>query len=134
MLVTTLPAFATCCALLLYLALSLNVSRARGRYGIAAPATTGHPEFERRFRVQQNTAEQLILFLPSLWLFAFLVSAAGAAALGLLWVAARALYALGYYRRAERRGIGYAVALFCSAVLLLGSFTAVLRALALGLW
>ena len=29
---------------------------------------TGHPEFERAVRVQMNTIEQFVIFLPLLWL------------------------------------------------------------------
>ena len=56
-------------ALLEYFATAFLCGKARVRYGIAAPATTGDPTFERYFRVQQNTMEQLILFLPAILLF-----------------------------------------------------------------
>src|SRR5215472_3834074 len=64
-----LPALVTALALALYLGTVIAVMRARGHYGIAAPATSGHPVFERLFRIQQNTLEQLVLFLPALWLY-----------------------------------------------------------------
>jgi hypothetical protein len=37
------------------------VGRARGKYGVQAPATTGHPDFERANRVPVNTFETLII-------------------------------------------------------------------------
>ena len=53
-------------ALLEYWIFLIMTGQARGRFGVAAPATTGHPVFERYFRVQMNTIEQLVLFLPGL--------------------------------------------------------------------
>ena len=57
-------------ALLQYVAFGMLVGRARGRYGVKAPAITGHEVFERYFRVQQNTLELLVVMLPAIWLFA----------------------------------------------------------------
>ncbi|MGJ8631887.1 MAG: MAPEG family protein [Glaciecola sp.] len=54
----------------------------RTKYKVAAPAVSGHPIWERRYRVQQNTLEQLIIFIPALWLFASFVSPSIAAAVG----------------------------------------------------
>lgn len=65
------PSLVTVSALLLYQILALNVGRARAKYKIIPPATTGDPNFERVLRVQQNTLEQLVFFLPSLWLFSY---------------------------------------------------------------
>jgi len=61
-----LPAFITVLALLLYAGVCGNVLRARRRSRIRAPAVTGADDFERAFRVQQNTLEQLVLFVPAL--------------------------------------------------------------------
>ena len=58
----------TLLALLLYLIVSLNVGEARRKYEVRAPATTGNEHFERAYRVQMNTLEQMAFFLPSLWL------------------------------------------------------------------
>lgn len=44
------------------------VGRARGKFQIKAPATSGHPDFDRAFRAHQNTLEQTVMFLPLLWL------------------------------------------------------------------
>ena len=86
-----------------------------------APATSGAPEFERAFRIQQNTLEQMMLFLPSLWLFAALVSDSWAGVAGLAWVIGRILYALGYARAAEKRSAGFGVAILANLVLLIGA-------------
>lgn len=94
--------------------------RARGRHGIPAPATTGHPEFERYFRVQQNTIEQLVVFLPGIALFAYYVSAPVAAVLGLVFILGRALYAVAYVTDPARRGPGFLLTLLANLVLLFG--------------
>jgi hypothetical protein len=75
-------AIVTVLALLQYFFFGYQVGAARIRYDVAAPATTGHPLFERNFRIHQNTLEQLIAFLPGLWLFGWYVHALVAAALG----------------------------------------------------
>ena len=79
-------AIVTLLAVGFYFFTGIAVARARVKFGIMAPATAGHPDFERVFRVQMNTLEWMPLFLPSLWLFALYVSDAGAAAIGVVWV------------------------------------------------
>jgi hypothetical protein len=51
-------------AVLQYFVFGLAVGRARGRYGIPAPATAGHPDFERYYRIHMNPLEQLAVLLP----------------------------------------------------------------------
>jgi hypothetical protein len=116
-----LVAFVAGLALIEYLVILLECGRARGRLGVPAPATTGHPEFERYLRVQYNTIEQLVIFLPALFGFAHYVSPAGAAALGLVFIAGRALYARGYVRDPAKRGPGFGLTLLANAALLLGA-------------
>jgi glutathione S-transferase len=82
-------ALVTCLAVLFYIFASTRVSRARRAYGVKLPATSGHADFERVFRVHMNTLEWMPIFLPSLWLFAIYVSDADAAALGLIWIVGR---------------------------------------------
>lgn len=127
--VPTLPALVTGLALVLYVMVFVNVARARGRYQVEAPAVTGNPAFERVFRVHQNTVEQLVLFLPALWLFSLFVSPLWGAAIGLVWVLGRLHYAWGYYRDAARRHVGFGIAAICSLVLLIGAFVGMLGAL-----
>ncbi|MGH7001589.1 MAG: MAPEG family protein [Stellaceae bacterium] len=110
----------TLLALIEYVVLALMVGSARARFGVAAPATTGDPTFERYFRVQQNTLEALIVFLPALWIFAQRVNHWGAIILGLVFIAARAEYARGYIRAAEGRRLGARVTLAVNAILLVG--------------
>jgi uncharacterized membrane protein YecN with MAPEG domain len=124
--VATFPALITALALLVYAGVFMVTARARARYGIQAPAVTGAPEFERAFRIQQNTVEQLIWFLPSLWLFAFYVSPSWAGLLGLVWIGGRVHYALSYYRDPEARGPGFITGFASAAVLLVGALLGIL--------
>ena len=97
-----------------------EVGRARGRYGIKAPAVTGHPDFERVFRVQMNTVEQSVLFFPALWLCANYFRADVAGIAGLVWVLGRVWYAIGYYRSAAARGACFTLSVLGFAGLLAG--------------
>ena len=97
------------------------VGRARGRFGVAAPAMTGHPDFERINRVHQNSLEQLVLFVPAVWIFAATVDARVAAALGLVFVVGRLVYARGYIQEASKRSTGTAISALAQVVLLLGA-------------
>ena len=129
---SALPALTTLVALLLYVVITANVGRARVRYKIEAPAITGHPVFERVYRVQVNTLEQMIAFLPALWLFALYVSPAWASVLGTVWIAGRALYAVGYYRAADQRSAGFGIGTIAFLALWLGAAWGVVRTLLQG--
>ena len=61
-------ALVTLLAVLLYFYTGILVAKARANFGVVAPATTGHVDFERVFRVQTNTLEWMPIFLPLLWL------------------------------------------------------------------
>ena len=117
--IPALPALVLCLAIILFIATAIKVGAARSKYGIHAPATSGHPEFERIFRVQQNTLEQLVAFIPSLVLFAQYVSPNWAAGVGLVWIVGRIWFALSYYAAAEKRGPGFMLT-FTALVVLLG--------------
>jgi uncharacterized MAPEG superfamily protein len=121
-----LVAVVTVLALIQYFVFGLRVGQARGKFGIAAPAVTGHPVFERHFRVHQNTMEQLVLFLPALWLFATYASAGMAAAVGVGFLVGRALYARAYVADPRTRTIGAVLTVAANAVLLLGGLVGVL--------
>ena len=118
-------ALSTWAALILYAVMGANVARARGRYGVPAPAVHGDPAFERVFRVQQNTLEQLVLFLPALWLFGRFVSDGWAAVLAAVWLFGRAFYAKSYYADAAKRGPGFGIAGAATIVLLIGSIAGI---------
>jgi len=102
------------------------------KYGVIPPATTGDPSFERVLRVQQNTLEQMILFLPALWLFSIYVNPYWGAGIGAVWVLGRVLYAWGYYQEAKKRGPGFGISFLSVAVLLLGSLIGPVLALMKG--
>ncbi len=106
-------------ALLLYFVLTINVGRARAKYKVPVPQMTGDPDFERVLRVQQNTLEQIIFFLPLLWIFSYFVNPLWGAGLGSFWIIGRIIYAWGYYQATEKRGPGFAIASLSSIVLLL---------------
>jgi glutathione S-transferase len=117
-------------ALLEYVAMGALVGRARARYGIHAPAMTGHPEFERTNRVHVNTLENLIIFIPAVWIFATYVSVRWAAVLGFVFVAARVIYAVGYLKAAEKRSIGAGITGVVDIVLVVGGLIGLVQALA----
>jgi uncharacterized MAPEG superfamily protein len=119
--IASFPALVSVLALLLYIAVSAMAGRVRHRFDIKAPAVTGPPEFERAFRVQQNTLEQLVWFIPALWLFALYASPLWGGIIGLVWIAGRAHYAVSYYRDPETRGPGFLVGFASAAVLLIGA-------------
>ena len=114
-------ALVTIAALLVYFWMGLNVGRARGKTGIAAPAMTGDPYLERTVRVQANTLEWLPIFLVGLWLFALYWNDLIAAAVGVIWVVGRILYALGYMKEAGKRELGFMIQALAAAVLLFGA-------------
>ncbi|MFN4038881.1 MAG: MAPEG family protein [Erythrobacter sp.] len=90
-------------ALLAYYFTLLMAGLARGRFKIVPPSHSGPEEYERYVRAHHNTLEHLVLFLPGMWLFAYVVSPLWAAAIGIIWPPMRVLYALGYHKAAEKR-------------------------------
>ncbi|MBV9993613.1 MAG: MAPEG family protein [Caulobacteraceae bacterium] len=117
-----LVAIVTLLALLLYFFMSARVGRGRIKYGVAAPAVTGHPNFERDYRIQMNTLEWLPLFLGSLWLYAiYWNDDAVPAAIGGVWIVGRILYMTGYAREPAARGPGFGVQALAAGVLLFGA-------------
>lgn len=116
-----LVAFVAGLALIEYFVITMACGHARGRLGVAAPAITGHPEFERYLRVQYNTIEQLVIFLPALFGFAHYASPGWAAALGIVFIVGRAMYARGYVQDPAKRGPGFGLTLLANTVLLLGA-------------
>lgn len=119
-------AVVTALALLVYLWTVFGVGAARRKSGVKAPTMTGDPLLERAVRVQANTLEWLPIFLPSLWLchlFWQPQDQAGiiVAAIGVVWIVGRILYALGYVVDPSKREIGFLIQFLASIVLLLGA-------------
>lgn len=110
------------------------VGNARRRYGIRAPATTGHDVFERYFRVQMNTLELLVMFIPLVWMTRAHLGPLWIASLGTLYLLGRVIYFISYVRDPASRGLGYALsALSIAAMICIVVYNA-LRALFSGVY
>jgi uncharacterized membrane protein YecN with MAPEG domain len=97
----------TVLALLQFLYFAILVGRARERLGVKAPATTGNEVFERYLRVQMNTLELLVLFLPALWLAVAHVAPLWLALLGALYLIGRFIYLRAYVTDPSKRSFGF---------------------------
>lgn len=113
-------AVVTILALLQFYLFGFQVGQMRVKHGVKAPATTGHPEFERMFRVQQNTMEQLVMFLPAVWIYVWLGKPLWAAALGLVFIVGRFIFKRGYVADPSKRGLGFAISSVAVAILMIG--------------
>jgi uncharacterized membrane protein YecN with MAPEG domain len=114
-------AFVTLLDMVLYLILTMNVGRARGKYKISAPSVDGPDVFQRIYRTQMNTLEQLIVHLPLLWIASFAMDDVFAASFGAVWLLGRVLYARGYYRKPKSRAKGFIISMLVNIVLLIGA-------------
>lgn len=112
-----------------YFIFSLQVGKARGTYNVPAPKTTGDETFERLYRVQMNTLEQLQLFVPGMFAFGYFVNSYAAAGLGLLFIAGRAVYSRSYVKDPSSRTVGFIMGFAANAVLVLGSIVGALLSL-----
>lgn len=129
---THLPALVTLLSVLLLFGTALVVGRARGKYNIKAPATAGHPAFDRAYRVQMNTLESTVMFLPTLWLAANYGFTGWAGVAGLVWIVGRVWYAVGYLKDPAKRGPGFLIGMLSWAALLVMACIGVVRALMIG--
>jgi glutathione S-transferase len=119
----------TALAVLQFVVFGFRVGKARGRYGVKAPAITGNEIFERYFRVQQNTLEQLIVFLPGLYLFSHYFSPPVAAVLGAVYLVGREVYAATYVKDPSKREMGYGLTFLPTVILVLGGLIGAVREL-----
>ncbi|TAN04783.1 MAG: MAPEG family protein [Rhodanobacteraceae bacterium] len=122
-----LPDLVVLLTVLLLLAVTTVTGRARGKYGIKAPAVSGHPMFERAYRVQMNTLEHTLMFLPALWLAARWGNPTWAGILGLVWIVGRAWYIPAYLRDPAARGKPFALAGFALILLIVLAALGVIR-------
>lgn len=111
----------TLASLAMYFWIIFNVGRARGEHQVHAPSVDGPAEFLRVLRVQTNTVEQLVFFVPALWLCAYWWSDKMAALGGAIWIIGRVMYALGYYRDAAKRSTGFMVSTLAAMALFAGA-------------
>jgi hypothetical protein len=123
----------TALALVQFIAFGFKVGKARGTYGVKAPATTGNEVFERHFRVQQNTLESLVAFVPGLYLFSHYWNPLWAAALGVVYLAGREIYAATYVKDPAKRGPGYGLTFLPIVILIVGSVVGAVRFIATGM-
>ena len=105
-------------AVLQFFMFGVQVGRARARYGVKAPATSGHEQFERAFRVQMNTLEQLVGFLPALFIASFYWPQAVVGAIGAIYLVGRMLYWRSYVAEPKNRGPGFLLTVLPTFVLL----------------
>ena len=126
------PALVTLATSLLLFACAAYVGVCRGKYKIMAPATTGHPQFDVAYRIQMNTLENAVAFLPVLRVFALSLSTLWATVLGGAWLAGRIWYALAYATDPTTRGGGYLLSMGAFGALGLGGAFGVLRTLIAG--
>jgi glutathione S-transferase len=125
-------ALVTLLAVGVYFYTSVLVGRARGKFAVKAPAVSGHPAFERAFRVQMNTLEWMPILLASMWLLALYGSDFVAAAIGIVWIGGRIVYIRDYTQAAEKRGTGFAVQAVAAGVLWIGALVAIVGRLVHG--
>ncbi len=119
-------------ALIEFLYFGIAVAQARGRYNVSAPATTGNEIFERYFRVQMNTLEQLVIFLPAILIFSHYFSPYVAAAAGAVFVIGRLLYFARYVQDPRKRETGFILTIAPNSFLLVGAIVGAVRALLAG--
>jgi uncharacterized membrane protein YecN with MAPEG domain len=112
-------------ALVQYVIFTVRVAANRGQYKIHAPATSGDETWERLFRVQQNTMEQLVIFIPAAVIFGLYVKGAWILIPGLMFILGRFLYAQEYVNNPATRTPGMALTLLANAVLLGGGLIGV---------
>ena len=109
-----------------YIFFAFKVGLARGKYGVTAPATSGHEMFDRIYRVQSNTLEQLVCFLPALFVASLYWPPIYMAVIGLLYLVGRTLYWLSYVKDPGSRGTGFMMTFASTVLLILASVAGIL--------
>ncbi len=112
-----------------YMVFSMLVGRARGKYGVSAPAITGDPIFERYYRVQQNTLEQLAVFLPAILVYGYYGNPMYAAIAGVFFLVGRAVYLHSYVADPGKRAIGFLLGFAANVFLVVGGLIVLIRSL-----
>ncbi len=99
-------------ALLQVIFFSMLVGSARTKYGVHAPAMSGHPQFERMYRVHMNTVELLVLLLPAMYLAARYWSPSLVAIGGAVYLLGRLVYWRSYTKDPASRAVGFGLSIF----------------------
>ena len=115
----------TILALMQFSLFGIQVGSMRAKHGVKAPATTGHDEYERMNRVHLNTLEQLVVFLPALWMHAQYANPLWGALIGLVYIAGRFIYRAEYLKDPSSRSPGFSLSFIPSAVLLIWTLVVV---------
>ena len=108
-------------ALAQYMFFTMKTGPARGKFDISAPSCTGDEKFERLFRVQQNTLEQLIIFIPALFAFSYFVSPIWGSCVGLVFIIGRFIYSNAYLNDPAKRAPGMLMTFISNAILVIGA-------------
>lgn len=98
-------------AIIQYLVFGSLVGKARGQYGVKAPAVSGHEQFERVYRVQMNTLELLVAFLPAIYAAAKYWPDWVIAAIGTVYLVGRVIYWRAYVTAPASRGLGFVLSI-----------------------
>ena len=109
----------TVLALVQYTFFGIQVGGARQKSGVKAPATSGDQQFECVNRVHQNTLEQLVVFIPALWLYAHYVNPLWGAGMGVVYLIGRFIYSAAYTKDPSSRSLGFMLTFVPGAVMLL---------------
>ncbi len=99
---------------------AFQVGQARVKHEVNAPAMSGHAEFDRAFRIHANTIEQLVIFLPGLWMFGYYVNEQIGAGIGLLFIVGRFVYRNAYLGDPKSRSAGFGIGALSMMVLVVG--------------
>lgn len=97
------------------------VGLARRKYQVDAPAVSGHPVFERAFRVHMNTLEQFVGFLPALLLAERYWPNWMIAAIGAVYLIGRLLYRQQYLHNPASRAPGFILTVLPTGILLMAA-------------
>lgn len=112
-----------------YTLFGIQTAQTRGKHGLSAPAQTGHPEYERMNRVHLNTEEQLVMFLPALWTYAYFVNPTYSVVFGLVFIIGRFVYRSAYLKDPQSRSVGFALTFIPTATMLIWTLVVVVRRL-----
>ena len=122
-------AFLVLISLVQYIYFAAKVGGARAKHEVKAPAVTGNEVWERLFRVQQNTLEQLIIFIPAIYIFSTYLSTKWALIPGGVYLIGRQIYSMAYAKDPKTRTLGFSLTFLAQIVLVLGGLFGVVRAM-----